>query len=764
MIKINAIGKPIDRKDGRLKVTGQAKYAAEFNQTNMAYAYPVRSTIGSGTITSFDVSQAEKAGGVIKIITYENAVKLKPVTGEELGKIGALVAENLPPLQNNKVSYFGEYIALVVAETYEQARAGAAMVKVSYAARTPAFGLEKELPKAERPQKFQGEDVQLNTGKTAPIIARSPVKIEHTYRTGTENHHPMEPHATVAVWDGADKLMIYDATQGVNNTQRTTAIFFELKPENVKVMCPFVGGGFGCKSAWQNTLLTAMAAKIVNRPVKFALTRQMMVTNVGRRPETMQKVALAADKGGKLTAMRHETNSYKSFSGSEYFEESGKISKVLYAAPVREITYKIAKFNVNSPTFMRAPGEAPGSFALESAIDELAYELKIDPIKLRTINHTGVDPIAKLPYSLENIIECYTLGAERFGWANRKFEPRMNKRGKYLVGHGMATASYPAIRSTASARVQLFADGTVKVFSATQDIGTGTYTICAQTAADVLGVSVERVSVEIGDSTLPPAPISGGSTTAASVTAAILAAGDLVRKDLLAMATADGKSKISGASIENVDYANARFFVKGDESRADSYADILKRGNKNMIEACATSLPQNDGGLGGKMAPCQTEQFASEEDADAKKYSFYSFGAQFAEVLVDEDTGVIRVSRFTSVQDVGRILNEKTARSQVIGGVIYALGQALMEETHYDGRWANPVTRSFADYHVPVQMDVPEIDVHFIGKPDFHISPIGARGVGEIGGVGVAAAVANAVFNATGKRIRNLPLTPDKLL
>ncbi|MGI8668451.1 MAG: xanthine dehydrogenase family protein molybdopterin-binding subunit, partial [Aridibacter sp.] len=397
-------------------------------------------------------------------------------------------------------------------------------------------------------------------------------------------------------------------------------------------------------------------------------------------------------------------------------------------------------------------------------MDELAYELKIDPLQLRLMNHTAIDPLSKKPFSLENLKECYTLGAEKFGWSERKMQPRQIRRGRHLVGCGMATATYPAIRSTASAKVQIFANGQVKVLSATQDIGTGTYTIMAQTVADALGVPIENVSVELGDSSLPPAPVSGGSTTAVSVTSAVLAAGEMLKKDLMALALKDGKSKLNGRNPGEVDFADAKFFVKNDKSISDDYTAILKRNNKEMMEVCATSLPQNGGGLGGNQAPCSTEDFPKDEDADASKYSFHSFGAQFAEVLVDEDLGTVRVSRFTSVQDIGRVLNAKTAESQIIGGVIYGLGQALMEETQYDKRWANPIQRTLADYHVPCNLDVPPIDVHFIGKPDPHISPIGARGIGEIGITGVAAAVANAVFNATGKRIRNLPLTPDKLV
>lgn len=762
-MQTNIIGKPIDRLDARLKVTGAAKYAAEFNQNQMAYAFPVRASVGNGTITAFDLSAAEKSGGVLQILTHENALRLKAMDAPEARKTGGMLGEQLLPLQDNKVNYFGQYIGLVIAETYEQARAAAEMVKVSYAKQTPAIDLKAELPKAEKPQQSRGEAVQINVGKAAAMIASSPVKIEQTYTTRTENHHPMEPHATIAMWNGADKLTIYDATQGVKGAQGTAAYYLGLPPENVQVISPFVGGGFGCKgSQWANILLTAMAAKAVSRPVKLVLTRQMMVTNVGRRPETIQKIALASDKSGKLTAIRHENNSYKAF--SNYFEQSGTQTKVLYAAPMREITYKIAKLNVNAPTFMRAPGETPGTFALESAVDELAHELKIDPLQLRMMNHTAIDPSEKLPFSLENLLDCYKIGAEKFGWNKRSLQPRQTRNGKYLVGYGMATATYPAIRSAATVKIRMAADGAVKVLCATQDIGTGTYTIMAQTAADALGISIEKITVELGDSNLPPAPVSGGSTTAVSVTSAVLAAGEMLRAELMKMALADGKSKLNGVNIREIKFADARFFAAGDQSKSDSYTDILRRNNKPSVEVCASSMPASGGGLSGNVAPCATDNFVLDEDGDDKKYSFHSFGAQFAEVLVDENLGIVRVSRFTSVQDIGRVLNEKTARSQVIGGVIYGLGQALMEETPYDKRFGNPVARHLGDYHVPVNLDVPVIDVHFIGKPDPHISPIGARGVGEIGITGVAAAVANAVFNATGKRLRDLPLTPDKLL
>jgi xanthine dehydrogenase YagR molybdenum-binding subunit len=758
------IGQPISRIDGRLKVTGAAKYAAEFNQNQMVYAFPVRSTIGNGTITAIDANAAKSADGVLTVITHENAMRLKELKNPlELLMVGGLLGENLVPLQDNKVHYFGQYIALVVAETYEQARIAAALVKVTYAKEPVAVELEKELAKGFKPQQMFGEKVQINEGKSGAVINSSPVKIEQTYTTSTENHHPMEPHATVAMWEADDKLLLYDATQGVKGVQGVSAFFFNLKSENVKVLSPYVGGGFGCKGGqWAHILLTAMAAKTVKRPVKLVLTRQMMVTNVGRRGATMQKVALSSDKSGKLTAMRHHSDTYTNL--SDFFEPSGKQTNVLYNSPMREVTYKVAKLNIGTPTFMRAPGETPGTFALESAMDELANELKIDPIQLRILNHTSENIEEKLPFSEEHLLECYKIGAEKLGWANRKMQPRQNRNGKQLIGYGMATATYPAGRSSASAKILLMADGSVKVQSATQDIGTGTYTIMAQTAADALGVPVERITVEIGDASLPPAPVSGGSQTTASVNPAVLAAGEMLRKDLMMLALNDAKSKLNGRKPEEIEFAEAKFFVKGDSSKSDVYADIMKRNNKTMMESCATAMPASGGGLGGNQAPCSTAPLSKEENSDNKKYSFHSFGAQFAEVWVDEDFGTIRVKRFVSVQDVGRIMNEKTARSQIIGGVIYGLGQALMEATEYDKRWANPVTRHLGDYHVPVNLDVPVIDVHFIGKPDAHISPIGARGIGEIGITGVAAAVANAVFNATGKRLRDLPLTPDKLI
>ena len=755
------IGNPINRVDGVLKVTGKAKYAAEFNVPGVVYGMPVRATIAKGSIASIDTTAAMQSPGVLAVLTHENAPRLKEIDTDQSKETAGNLGEQLVPLQDNKVHYYGQYIALVVAKTYEQARAAAGMVKVKYDADKPKLDLVEALPGAEKPQKSKGENVQINPGATDDIIKNAVLKTDQVYGTPTENHHPMEPHATISIWEGSDQLTIYDATQGVVGASSVMAYLFGLKKENVHLISLFIGGGFGSKGGvWGHVILSAMGAKVVNQPVKIAITRQMMVTNVGRRPETMQSVALATDNAGSLTAIRHHTDTYGNL--SEFFEPSGKQTKVMYNAPVREITYKVAKLNIGTPTYMRAPGETPGTFALESAIDEMAFAANMDPIAFRILNDATVDPLKKHPFSGKNLLDCYRIGAEKFGWSKRMMQPGQNRKGNYLIGYGMATPTYPANRSAASARIQIQSNGKVTVSSATQDIGTGTYTILAQTASAALGVPMQQVTVKLGDSTLPPAPVSGGSQTTASVNPAVLSAAKMLRNDMLQLALADPKSPLKGRKAEDISFEKGRFFVAGSPAKGDSYTDILRRNNKTMMEACISAKPASNKGT--SEAPCMPAQIPDSENRNEEMYSFHSFGAHFAEVWVDADLGTIRVKRFLSVQDVGRVMNEKTARSQIIGGIVYGIGAALMEETAYDKRYGNPIHRSLAEYHVPVNLDVPNIDVHFIGKPDPHISPIGARGIGEIGTTGVAAAIANAVFNATGKRLRNLPFTPDKLL
>ena len=755
------IGKPLDRIDGRLKVTGAARYSAEFNQANMAYGFPIRSTIANGTIRDFNIEAAERSEGVLSILTYRNAPRLRAPTPQV--RTGGVLGDFVLPLQNNRIYAYGQYIGMVVAETYEQARAAANLVTVFYDRQEPAIDLEKELPKGTRPElNTAGMLAQVNVGEAAPVIDASPVKIEHEYVTSNQNHHPMEPHATIAIWEGANKLTIYDATQNVGGVRGNTAYLFNLEPTNVTVLSYYIGGAFGSKALqYNNIFLTVMAARVVNRPVKFALTRQMMPTNVGRRPQTIQTISLGADRAGNLTALRHHTDSYRNL--STYFENTGSQSLVVYKAPVREISYRITTPNIGPPNFMRAPGEEPGSFALESAMDELAYELKMDPLALRVLNHTPVNPETRLPFSSEHLLECYSIGAEKIGWSKRNPVPGQQRNGRYLVGYGMATAEYPAARRSAAARVRMMPDGSIRVMTATHDIGTGMYTILAQTAGDALGLPIERITVLIGDSSLPPAPGAFGSVSTASVLPAVFETGKILRTQLLDVALADRGSRLAGRRPDEIAFSDGRFFLRADPSVGDAYADIMRRSNRPMLEVTTLSMPAAGPGFGPPAGPFPLAPYDLDQNSNTNRYAFNAFGAQFAEVWVDQDLGIIRIKRFVSVMDIGQLMNEKTARSQIIGSVIYGIGSALMEETNYDMRYANPVTRTLADYHVPVHLDTPPIEVHFIGKPDPHISPLGAKGGGEIGTVGVSAAIANAVFNATGKRIRELPLTPDKV-
>ena len=561
------IGKPIDRIDGRLKVTGVAKYSAEFNQPGMVYAVPIGATIAKGAITRIDASEAQSSSGVLAVLTHENAPRLKTPNFDELRKFVAIPHETTVPLQDNRVHYFGQFVVCVVAETYEQARHAARLVRITYAAEKFAIDLKAELPKGFRPEKIpQQKEAQINVGKAAAPLAAASVKVEQTYTSPTEVHNALESHSGIANWDAPDKLTIYEGTQGTVTTSVLISYFFDLPRENVRVVCRYLGGGFGSKGQILHYLITAMAARVVKRPVKLFLTRQMMQLNVGRRPETIQTIALGAERDGKLVVIRHHTDSYAS-TVSQYFESCGLQTEVLYGAPLREITYRIANLNVGAPRYMRAPGETPGSFALESAMDELAFELKMDPLEFRRLNHTTIDPLEKIPFSGEHLLECYRMGAEKFGWARRKMQPRQVRNGRYLVGMGMATATYPGFRSKASARVQMMADGTVKVICATQDLGTGTYTICAQTAADTLGVPLEKIAVEIGDSNLPPGPNSVGSHTAASIIPAIIETCGKLKEELIRLAVADSKSKLKGRKTEEITFANQKFHLKGDASQ-----------------------------------------------------------------------------------------------------------------------------------------------------------------------------------------------------
>ena len=547
----------------------------------------------------------------------------------------------------------------------------------------------------------------------------------------------METQATTAVWDG-DRLTTYDATQFVPGQQRNVAAILGVNEDDVRVICPFIGGGFGSKQAvWTHSPLTAAAARALKRPLKTILTREQMFTLTGHRPALIQKVCLAADLDGVLKAVKHDVHSTVGFAGVYVEAAAQRTSRFLYKSPNIRVSQTLVPLNVGAPTSMRAPGESPGMFALECAMDELAVKLAIDPIVLRMRNYAEVYPGRNVPYSSKTLAECYQLGADRFGWSKRNPKPGSVIVGDWLVGMGMATAVYPGHRSRSSAKVRLQADGTAQVSLATEDLGTGMWTVVAIVGAQSLGLPIERVRPAIGDSALPPAPVAGGSQSTASVSPAIQKAAESAKANLIQLAIRDKKSPFSG--MTDVSYENGQLVGGG---RREDFGTVLNTIGRGSVEATETTAPGDE----------------------QEKYAFYSFGAQFCEVAVNRWTFEIRVKRVTTVMDVGTVVNPKTARGQVIGGIVFGIGMALLEGSQLEeatGRYANG---NFADYLVATNADVPYIDVNFIGKPDTIFNPIGARGAGEIGVTGIPAAIANAVYNATGQRVRDFPITLDKLM
>lgn len=709
------MGTAVSRIDGKLKVTGGAKYPAEFVPKNLVHGFLVMSTIARGKIMGIDSSAAETLPGVLAVITHLNAPKIGGLS-MALRSEGIRIEQRLP-LSDNAVSYGGQYVAVVVADTSETARHAATLLKISYAPEKPALEKEDAL-QVDKPKTFFDEELQKTKGDPQSALANADfVKIDNTYTTPMETHNPMECSATIAQWDSPERLTIYDATQFVKGVQGIIARAFALEPENVHVICPYVGGAFGCKGpVWTHTILAVMAARVVNRPVRVELTRHQMFSGTGHRPQMFQKIALAASRDGKLQAIKHESEMLGSPVG-RWTESSGIGStSVLYDAPNIEMSHTIYIVNKSQPSFMRAPGECPGTYALECAMDELAYALKMDPLKLRLVNNSANHPLNGKPWSAKRLRECYELGAEKFGWSKRNHEPRSMKDRQSLVGWGVATATYPARAGHAEAKIIFNADGTAKVKCAAHDLGTGQWTSLTQISADAIGLPIEKVKFELGDSDLPFGPVAGGSQTTATAGSAIADAAQNLKKKLIDLGADAGKPETFVAALQN----------KG----------------MNSIEA--------DG------------KYKFDED---NKLGFQSFGAQFCEVKIDPDLPLVRVTRWVSVMNCGRVVNLKTGRSQIMGGVVQGIGMALEEETMHDPLTGLPVTRNLADYHVPVHADiVPDIDIHFVGEPDFAFNPMGARGMGEIGITGAAAAVANAVYHATGKRIRDLPITPDKLL
>lgn len=768
------IGKPVDRVDGRLKVTGAAKYSAEFQVPNMAHGFIVASTITKGRISALDTQAAEKAPGVLGVLTYKNAPRLNKPKQQEGGAQEFKISESgLLPLQGDEIFYDGQQIAVVIADTFERARHAAGLVKVQFTEEKPVFEIEQNIQNAKPAGNSFGRKLQDKRGDPDASFQSAEARFEETYTTPVLHHNPMEPHATIAQWEG-EELTLHDSTQWVAGTRKAIATLLGISTERVRVITLFVGGGFGCKGFfWAHPVLAAMAAKMVNRPVKIVLTRQQMFTMVGHRGRTIQKVGLAAANDGKFSAVRHATTTQTSFV-EDFAEPSGLTSRTLYDSANVDVRHLLVKLNTGTPCPTRAPGEASGMFALESAVDELAYQLKMDPLELRLRNYAETNPHTGQKWSSKHLRKCYARGGDLFGWKERRPEPRSMREGRFLVGYGMATATYPGNRAPAAARAQILADGRAIVSSCTQDIGTGTYTIMTQIAAETLGLPIERVEFRLGDSRLPEGPVSGGSQTAVSVGSAVRAVTQTLRSKIISLVTKDSKSPLRGLSEDQLEIDNGRIISKSDPSKAQTYIEALKSLGVPSVEAeCKTNVSTREKSR-DPQKPEGKEQMASpgggcywgeqDEKMDHESYSFQSFGAHFVKVLVDPEIGRVMVKRWVSVIDAGRILNEKTAKNQIAGGIVMGLGMALMEETIFDPRAGRIITRDLANYHVPVHADMPEIEVEFINEPDPFISPLGSRGIGEIGITGAPAAIANAVYHATGLRIRDIPITPDKLL
>jgi xanthine dehydrogenase YagR molybdenum-binding subunit len=734
-----AVGRPLQRVDARLKVTGKATFAAETPVAHVAHAVIVGATVSTGSIAAIDAAAALRSPGVLAVLTHENAPRL-PFVHKGPGRP---TSETLQLLQDAAVRYPDQPVAVVVADTLENAFTAAPLVAVRYTpGPAPHLDLELDAPSAYTPPTTPRGPSDSNRGDFDKAFSAAPVKVDQTYRTPAQNHNPMERHATVAVWQGDDQLTLYDATQGIFICRQTVADAFGLPHDRVRVISPYLGGGFGCKGRpWSHVTLAAMAAKVIGRPVKLMITRPQMFALVGHRPPTVQRVALAATLDGKLQAVRHdllaETSRFDDFA-----EPAATTARMIYASPTCRTQHRIVRLDVPTPTFMRAPGESTGSFALESAMDELSYALSMDPLELRRVNYAERDPESGKPFSSKSLRACYDQAAARFGWSRRKAPVRSQRDGHTLVGWGMATATYPAGVSPASARARIRADGTALVQCGSQDLGTGTYTIMAQVAADALGIPVERVRFELGDTLLPEGPLSAGSKTAASVGPAVYRAGLEAKRQAAFLAVDDVASPLHGLVPDDIDGADGALFSKNDPTRKDLYADILRRASKPEVAGEASAR----------------------ESEERKKYSLHSFGAQFAEVSVDEDLGQVRVTRLVGAFAGGRILNALTAHSQLMGGMVWGIGFALHENTVRDPRSGRVVSRDLSDYHVPTCLDVPDIDVIMVDEDDPHVNDVGAKGLGEIGITGSVAAIANAVYHATGKRVRDLPITPDKLL
>ena len=735
---MNAIGQPISRIDGRLKVTGRAHYTADIPVTDAVHGAIVSSTIANGRTVSIDTTVAEKASGVLAVFTHRNMPRMNPTPKpwSHLHPHG----QSYLPLQDERILYADQPIALVVATTLSEATHAGTLIKVEYDIQPPVvFGLQT-LKDAVQPPQFLWP-VSSSVGNADEAIASSAVRIEQTYTTADRHHNPMEPHATTAVWDADGTLTLYETTQHIFGTKELVSMVLGIPPAKINVVSQFLGGGFGCKGyVWPHTLIAALAAKVLSKPVRLQLTRAQMYSMVGHQPASIQTIALGAERNGKLNGIRHD-----SFTPTpvfdDYIEYAALCPRSLWAASGGISTnHKIVHVNRNTPTPLRAPHEALGHFGLESALDELAYATGVDPVALRLINDTEIDPLTGRPFSTRAMRKCLTEGAARFGWEERTPEPRSMRDGRYLIGQGMAGAIFTHWRWPAQARVTLSRDGSALVEIGTHDLGTGTYTVLQQVAADTLGLPPEKVTVRLGDTRLPKSHASIGSATLANAGGSVMLAAKAARDKAIELARAGRDAPFANADSDDVIATDGRL-VLAKSDVGISYAELLTRNN----------LPSLTGD--GNYDPI----------AEGPK-AVFSFSAVFAEVHVDSDLGLVRLNRFVGAYDCGRVINPKTARSQAIGGIIWGVGHALLEQSETDPAMGRFLNRNYSGYLVPTSADIPKLDVIFVGEFDEEASPIGAKGLGELTSVSVAPAIANAVYHATGRRVRDLPITIEKLL
>jgi xanthine dehydrogenase YagR molybdenum-binding subunit len=742
MTTTNYIGKPENRVDGRAKVTGEAKYAAEYTAEGLVYGVVVSGAIARGTIKKIDTSEALKVKGVVQVFTHENRSKLAWFDRSYKDQ-DQPPGSPFRPLYDEEIQFNMQPIALVVADTFDLARYAASLIKVEYKEKkhdTDLVALQEESyePKTGK----SGWQPPKSRGNAAKALKKAAVKIEAEYFHGAEHHNPMEMHASTVVYESDGKLTVYDKTQGAQNCQQYISSVFGLSTDEVRVIAPYVGGAFGSGLRPQYQLfLAVMAALELKRSVRVVLTRQQMFS-FGHRPATIQKFKLGAAADGTLEAIQHEAISETS-KYEKYTEQVVNWSGLLYQCENVELTYKLVPLDVYTPLDMRAPGGATGIFAFEGAIDELAYAVAMDPLEFRLKNYAEKDQNANSPFSSKELRECYRQGAEKFGWSTRSINPRSMRQGNQLIGWGVATGAWEAMQQKANAKAVLSVDGKLIVSSATADIGTGTYTVMTQIAAETLGLPIENVTFKLGDSSLPTAPLEGGSWTVSTVGSAVKSVCDNVRKQVFKLAKKVKHSPLSGADLDEVTFADGMVKLIKDPTKAVSITEAMQHSEVNTIEEDTISLPN---------------------PLHMLKYGMYTHSAIFVEVMVDEDLGTVKVTRVVNAVAGGRVINPKTAKSQVLGGVVWGIGMALQEDSFMDHNLGKFINHDLAEYHVPINADIHNIDVIFVDEKDDIVNPIGVKGLGEIGIVGTAAAIANAIFHATGKRVRDLPITLDKLL